>query len=238
MRGSVSLEASWDYASIGAGVHAGASDGVDGVGYHARLHSPRRGRVFPARLVQVERIDLGSLGDQRSLISMLQRLERAEKAGPRTILLLDARSTSGGWAARHEVREALVDVRNAGGHVYAYVENATLGDYYLASVAESIFIHPAGGLATYGLSSDSLYFRGALDKIGVKAEVVKIREYKSAGERFSETEPSPPDREQREALQAGVYDQVLFDIAQARGLSVSQVRQAFDDAPYSPTQAV
>lgn len=238
VRGSVSLEASWDFATVGSGVHVGASDGVDGVGYHARLHSRRRGRVFWPRLVRVERIDLGSLGDQRSLIAMLERLERAEEAGPRTILLLDARSTSGGWAARHEVREALIDVRNAGGHVYAYVENASLGDYYMASVAESVFIHPAGALDTYGLSSSSLYFRGALDKIGVKAEVVKIKEYKSAGERFSETGPTPPDREQREALQAAVYEQVLFDIAQARGLTVSDVRQAFDDAPHGPSEAI
>lgn len=238
LRGSVSLTASWDYATIGSGVHVGASDGVDGVGYHASLHTRRRGRAFWPRLVQVERIDLDSLGDQRSLIAMLERLGRAEEAGPRTILLLDARSTSGGWAARHEVREALVDVRNAGGHVYAYVENAGLGDYYMASVAESVFIHPAGALDTYGISSDSLYFRGALDKIGVQAEVVKIDEYKSAGERFTETSPSPPDREQREALQAGIYEQILFDIAQARGLSVSEVRRAFDDAPHGPTQAI
>ncbi|MGH1339949.1 MAG: signal peptide peptidase SppA [Nannocystales bacterium] len=238
LRGSVSLEASWDFASIGSGVHVGASDGVDGVGYHARLHSRRRGRVFWPRLVRVERIDLGKLGGQRSLISMLDRLERAEKAGPRTILLLDARNTSGGWAARHEVRDAIIDVRNAGGHVFAYVENAGLGDYYMASVAESVFIHPAGALDTHGMSSDSLYFRGALDKVGVKAEVIKIREYKSAGERFSETGPSAPDREQREALQSGIYKQVLFDIASARGLSVSEVRQAFDNAPYGPTQAI
>ncbi len=238
LRGAISLEASWDVVSVGTGLHAGASDGIDGVGYHARFHSRRRGRAFPARPVRIERIDLTSLGDQRSLIDLLERLRRAEEAGPRTILLLDARNTSGGWAARHEVREALVDVRNAGGHVFAYVENAGLGDYYMASVAESVYIHPAGALETYGLSSDSLYFRGALDKVGVKAEVIKIREYKSAGERFTETGPTPPDREQREALQAGVYEQVLFDIAQARGLSVSQVRQAFDEAPYGPTEAI
>lgn len=238
VRGSVSLEASWDFASIGSGIHVGASDGVDGVGYHARLHSRRRGRVFSPRPVRVERIDLGELTNQRSLIAMLERLQRAEEAGPRTILLLDARGTKGGWAARHEVREAIVDVRNAGGHVFAYVENASVGDYYMASAAESVFIHPAGALDTYGLSSNSLYFRGAFDKLGVKAEVVKIREYKSAGERFTETEPSPHDREQREALQKGIYDQVLFDIAQARGLSVSQVREAFDDAPHGPTAAI
>ncbi|MEM6291109.1 MAG: signal peptide peptidase SppA [Myxococcota bacterium] len=191
-----------------------------------------------SRPVDVERIELGSIGSQRGLIAMLERLERARDAGPRTMLLLDARGTSGGWAARHEVREALIDVRNAGGHVFAYVENAGLGDYYMASVAETIFMHPAGSLETYGLSSSSLYFRGALDKVGVKAEVIKIKEYKSAGERFSETAPTPADREQREAIQKAIYEQVLFDIAQARGLTVQEVRTAFDDAPHGPTGAV
>ncbi len=238
LRGSVSLEASWDYASVGTGIHVGASDGVDGVGFHARLHTRRRGRAFWARPVDVERIDLGGLGDQRSLIAMLQRLRRAADAGSRSILLVDARGVGGGWAARHEVREALVDVRNAGGHVFAYVENAGLADYYLASVAEKVLMHPAGSLETYGLASQSLYFRRALDKVGVKAEVIKIREYKSAGERFSEEGPTPPDREQRRALQAATYQQILFDIAQARGLSVGEVRDVFDDAPHGPNEAL
>lgn len=237
-RGSVSLEAAWDFLRVGGGVHAGLSEGLDGVGVMARFSTRRQGRVFWPRRVDAERIDLSSLQDERDLIGMLQRLERARKAGKRAILVVDARGTGLGWASVHEVREALVRVRNAGGHVFAYVENAGLKDYFLATAAEKIYIHPAGGLSIYGMSSTSIYLRGALDKLGVKAEVIKVDEYKSAGERFTNVEPSKYDRDQRTELMADMYTQVVYDTARARGRSLSDMRAFFDEAPYEPEQAV
>jgi protease-4 len=228
LRGSVSLELSWDALSAGAGVHTGVSDGIDGVGYHARFHTWRRGRVFWPRVVAADRLDLRDMDDQRSLVPMLERIERAREAGKRAVLVVDARQVGGGWATLHELREALKRVRNAGGHVFAYVENADLKDYYVASVAERVYIHPAGGLETYGISQTALYFKEALGKIGVKAEVVKVREYKSAGERFDRDEPSEHDAKQRKELQRDVYVRVVWDIAQARGLSTSAVVDMFE----------
>ncbi|MCH9686519.1 MAG: signal peptide peptidase SppA [Deltaproteobacteria bacterium] len=238
LRGGVALEASWDMLTVGGGVHAGVSDGLDGVGFSARLHSRPRGRVVWPRQIDADRFDLSTVGDERSLISMLQRLERAREGGDRSVLVLDARGTGAGWSSLHELRQAIVRVRNAGGHVFAYIENATLKDYYLASVAEQIYVHPAGSLETYGLSATSLYFRGALDKLGVQAEVIKVDEYKSAGERFDRTGPSDPDREQRSELQRDHYDQVIHDVAQARGLALSDVRSRFDQAPWGPNAAI
>ncbi|MEX1368221.1 MAG: signal peptide peptidase SppA, partial [Nannocystaceae bacterium] len=238
LRGGVMLEGSWDVLTASAGIHAGVSEGLDGVGYSARLHSRGQGRVFWPRTIAADRIDLGALSDERDLIALLQRLARAEAAGERAVLVLDARGTSAGWASLHEAREALVRVRNAGGHVYAYLETADLKDYYIASVAERVFVHPAGSLETYGLSSTSIYLRGALDKLGVKAEVIKVDEYKSAGERFDRTGPSEPDREQRSEIQRDAYAQIIHDVAQARGLSLADVRGRFNEAPWGPHQAV
>jgi protease-4 len=238
LRGGVMLEASWDVLSVGAGVHAGASDGLDGVGYVARLHSRQGGRVVWPRQVDADRYDVSTVADERSLIGMLQRLERARIAGERSVLVVDARGVRAGWASLHELREALVRVRDAGGHVFAYLETASLKDYYVASAAERIFVHPAGSLDTHGISSTSLYLKGALDKVGVRAEVVKVDEYKSAGERFDRTEPSEPDRQQRTEIQRDVYAQVVHDVAQARGLSLADVRGRFDDAAWGPHAAV
>ena len=238
LRGSVSLEASWDAVSVGGGVHAGVGDAIDGAGYHARFHTWRRGRVYWPRQVAAERLDLSGMDNQRQLVAMLQRIERAAKAGKRSILVVDARGVGGGWATLHELREALKRVRNAGGHVFAYVENGDMKDYYVASAAEKVYIHPAGGLDTYGLSSTSLYFKDALDKIGVQAEVVRVKEYKSAGERFTNAEPSKYDREQRTELQRDLYDRIVWDIAQGRQMSTQAVRDLFDDAPYGPNEAL
>ncbi|MCA9651407.1 MAG: signal peptide peptidase SppA [Myxococcales bacterium] len=238
LRGGVLLEGSWDVVTAGAGVHAGVSGGLDGVGFGARLHGREQGRVVWPRSIDAERIELGKIGDERELIELLQRVERAEQAGERSVLVLDARSTSAGWASLHELRQALVRVRNAGGHVYAYLEGASLKDYYVASVAEQVFLHPAGSLETYGLSSTSIYLKGAMDKVGVAAEVIKIDEYKSAGERFDRTGPSEPDKAQRQELQRDAYAQIVHDIAQARGLTLAEVRERIDEAPWGPHAAV
>lgn len=238
LRGGVQLEAAWDVVTVGAGVHAGLSEGLDGVGFSARLHSRERGRVFWPRQVDADRFDMSTVADERSLIRMLQRLERAEQAGERSVVVIDARGTGAGWASLHELREALVRVRNAGGHVYAYLESASLKDYYVASVAERVFVHPAGSLDTHGLSSTAIYLKGALDKVGVRAEVVKVDEYKSAGERFDRTAPSEADLAQRTEIQRDTYAQIVHDVAQARGLSLADVRGRIDEAPWGPHAAV
>lgn len=237
IRGSVQLALAWDLVKASGGIHAGLGEGLDGYGLAARFSTARQGRVFWPRLVDVERLDLSAIKNERGLIAVLRRLERAEQAGARTILLLDARGIRLGWASLQELRAALVRVRNAGGHVFAYLEDAKLKDYYLASVAEQVFIHPAGELATFGLASTTLYFRGLLDKLGVKAEALHIDEYKSAHEAFTRTGPSDKDREQRDAYLDDTYAVVVHDIAQARGLSLAQVRDLVDDAPYGPARA-
>lgn len=238
LRGGVMLEGSWDVLTVGGGVHAGVSEGLDGVGYVARLHSRQGGRVVWPRQVDADRYDVSAVVDERSLIGMLQRLERAREAGERSVVVIDARGTKAGWASLHELREALVRVRDAGGHVFAYLEGASLKDYYVATAAERIYQHPAGALETHGISSTSLYLKGALDKVGVRAEVVKVDEYKSAGERFDRTEPSEPDKQQRTEIQRDVFAQVVHDVAKARALSLADVRARIDDAPWGPHAAV
>lgn len=237
VRGSVQLALAWDFVKASGGIHAGLGESLDGYGLAARFSTARQGRLFWPRLVDVERIDLSAVKGERGLIALLQRLQRAERAGARTILLVDARDTRLGWASLQELRAALVRVRNAGGHVFAYLEDARLKDYYLASAAEKIFIHPAGELQTYGLSATTLYFRGLLDKLGVQAEALHIDEYKSAHEAFTRSDPSDRDREQRDAYLDDTYAQIAHDIAQARGLSIAQVRDLLDDAPHAPQRA-
>ncbi len=238
VRGAVQLAVAWDMVKVSGGVHAGLGESLDGFGLAARFSSARQGRVFWPRLVDAERIDLSAVKGERGLIALLERLGRAERAGKRTILLVDARDTKLGWASLQELRAALVRVRNAGGHVFAYLEGAKLKDYYLASAAEKVFIHPAGELQVFGLASTTLYFRGLLDKLGVQVEGLYINEYKSAHERFTRSEPSEKDREQREAYLDDVYAQVVHDIAQARGLDQARVRALVDGAPHGPEQAV
>ena len=238
LRGGVSVTLAFDYASVGVGVHAGLGDGVDGIAYKARFSTLRQGRVVWTRPVDAEKLELAKVDDQRSLIALLRRIEAAEAAGERAILVVAADDFGLGWGAGQELREALKRVRNAGGHVYAWVESPGLRDYWLASVAEKIYTHPAGEFATVGIGSRRLYFRDALAKLGVEVEVARIDEFKSAYENLTRSDRSPEDRKQRELLLDDTWKTVVYDIAQARGLAQAEVRKQVAAAPLGPTQAV
>lgn len=238
LRGGVSLALAWDYGSIGIGTHAGLGGGVDGIAYKARFTTARQGRVVWSRLVDADRYELAKVGNQRGLIAMLRRLERAEAAGERAVIVINADGFDLGWGAGQELRDALRRVRDAGGHVYAYVEEPGLRDYWIASVAEKIYTHPAGQLDTVGLGTRRLYFRDALAKLGVSVEAMHIDEFKSAHENFTRDDRSEADTLQRAELLDDTWETVVYDIAQARGLSKSQVREAVSASPLGPEQAV
>ncbi|MFO7566190.1 MAG: signal peptide peptidase SppA [Enhygromyxa sp.] len=238
LRGGVSLALAWDYGSIGIGAHAGLGGGLDGIAYKARFTSERQGRVYWGRMVDAERYELSKVGNQRGLIATLRRLERAEAAGDRAVIVIKADGFSLGWGAGQELRDALRRVRDAGGHVFAYVEEPGLRDYWIASVAETIYVHPAGALDTVGIGTRRLYFRDALAKLGVSVEAMHIEEFKSAHENFTRSDRSEADTLQRTELLEDTWEQVVYDIAQARGLSKTQVREAVQRSPLGPDRAV
>jgi len=238
LRGSVALGLAFDYGAVETGLHAGLSEGVDGFGVMGRFSSHKQGRVWYPRQVDAERIDLSKVGDERAFITMLERLERARDAKERAVVLLDARDVRAGWATLYELRQVLVEIRNAGGHVFAYTEIGDLKDYYMASVAEHVFVHPAGELQVYGLSATSLYFKDALAKIGIRVEANHIDEYKAAHEPFTRSSRSAADKKQRAALLDDLYATIVYDVARGRGLNLAQVRDLIDDAPYGAERAV
>jgi len=237
LRGGVSVSLAWDYGSVGVGVHAGLGGGLDGISYKARFSTARQGRVAWARQVDIERISLAAVRNQRTLIATLRKLERAEAAGERAVLLIQVDGFGMGWGAGQELRDALIRVRNAGGHVYAWAEAPSMRDYWLASAAEQIYAHPAGALETVGLGTRRLYFRDALAKLGVAVQSIHVDEYKSAHENFTRNDRSEADAEQRGALLEDTWEVVVHDIAQGRGVSKAEVRGLTVDSPIGPEQA-
>lgn len=238
LRGGVSVGFAWDYVSVGIGAHAGLGGGLDGMAYKARFSTARQGRAIWRRPLAIDKISLGKVGNQRSMIATLRKLERAEAAGDRAVVLIEVDGFGLGWGAGQELREAIRRVRDAGGHVYAWAEAPGLREYWLASVAERVYTHPAGQFDTVGLGTRRLYFRDALAKLGVKVQSVHVDEYKSAHENFTRADRSDYDTEQRSALLDDTWETVVHDIAQARGLSKSRVRELVVESPLGPEQAV
>ena len=238
LRGSVALTVAWDYGAVGIGMHSGLGPSVDGVSFKARFSTQKQGRVYWGRRIDVDKYELGQVGDQRTLIAMLRRLERAERAGDRAVILIEADGFGMSWGAGQELRDALRRVRDAGGHVFAWVEQPSLRDYWLASVAEKIYAHPAGQFETVGIGTRRLYYKDALAKLGVQVEAMHIEEYKSAHENFTRSDRSEFDTEQRTVLLDDTWQTVVRDIAQARGLSKSEVRELSVEAPLAPQRAL
>ncbi|TPV93461.1 MAG: signal peptide peptidase SppA [Myxococcales bacterium FL481] len=236
-RGSVGLALAWDYAAVFGGAHSAFGPSLGGYEFGVRFSAKRQGRTYWPRSVDAELIDIGELNDERDLLSALAALHRAKEAGERSVIVLDTRGSKLGWASLQELRQAVIDLRQAGGHVFAYLERASTKDYYLASAAQAVFMHPAGGLSMPGLSTTTLYYKDALAKVGVAVEAIHIEEFKSAHEPYSRSSRSKPDRLQRDAILDAVYTQIRYDMARGRELSITEVTEAIEDSPHTPKLA-
>ena len=137
-------------------------------------------------------------------------------------------SSTTGFATLKEVRQALQRFRATGKPIFAYDIDWRERDYYLGSVANTIAVNPIGSLEINGLSSETTFFTGALQKFGVGVQVTRVGKYKSAVEPFLLTKRSPESREQTEKLLGDLWQEFLTAAGQARKLTVPQLQAIAD----------
>ncbi|WP_346883092.1 signal peptide peptidase SppA [uncultured Algibacter sp.] len=121
------------------------------------------------------------------------------------------------------LRDALLKFKESGKFIVAYADIYTQKDYYLSSVADTIYLNPVGALEFKGLSSERLYFKDFQEKTGVKMEVVRLGKYKSAVEPFLENEMSDNNREQISVYLNSLWKNMKQDISTSRDISVAQL---------------
>jgi protease-4 len=177
----------------------------------------------------------GTALDLLSLISLLRWVR--EDAQLRAVVLTVA-DLDVGWARLQEVRRALLAVRQAGKQVWVHLTEADTREYYLASAADTIMLAPAGHLAVTGIAAETFFFKGALDKLGIQAQVQQAGQYKAAGEPFTRESMSGPHREMLEGLLDDLYGQVVDGIALARNKSKTEVQQLIDQGLFLAREAV
>ena len=124
-----------------------------------------------------------------------------------------------GWSQAQTIRKALNEFKAAGKFIYTYGDYFGQKGYYLASVSDSIFVHPMGGMDFKGLAAEVLYYKDFQEKYGFKMEVVRHGKYKSAVEPYLESEMSENNRTQISSLLESVWGQVSKDIQTSRNLS-------------------
>jgi protease-4 len=128
-----------------------------------------------------------------------------------------------GMAQLKALRDELEAFKKSGKFVYAYSNMYSQKEYFLNSVANTVYINPIGELDFKGLSSEVLFFKDFQEKSGLKMEVIRHGKYKSAVEPFLENEMSPANREQVLALLNSVWNSMVTDISKSRNVSVSQL---------------
>lgn len=126
-----------------------------------------------------------------------------------------------GFATLQEIRAALEDFKTSGKFIVSYSEVYTQKAYFLASVADKIYLNPEGTLDFKGFNSSTLFMKDALDKMGVEMQIVKVGTFKSAVEPFILNGMSPANRQQVESYLGDIYQSFLANIAAARKIPVA-----------------
>ena len=146
-----------------------------------------------------------------------------------------------GSALLEELREGLVDFKESGKFVVSYNEVYSQGQYYLASVADSIYLQPQGGMDWTGLSSSLMFYKGLFDKLDLKAEVFRPTacKYKSAVEPYILDKMSPANREQMQALVNSLWKTIAGSVAESRGIDLAELNRIADNLELSlPEEAL
>ena len=130
-----------------------------------------------------------------------------------------------GMAQTKALRDELEDFKTSGKFIMSYADVYSQRDYYLNSVASTIYINPIGELDFKGLSSEIMFFKDFQEKSGLKLEVIRHGKYKSAVEPFLENKMSDANREQISALLNSVWTNIVADIAKSRKVSVARLNE-------------
>lgn len=141
-------------------------------------------------------------------------------------------------AAWQEARDQLESLKHDGVEVVAYIDRTGGGGYWLASVADTVLLDPIGEIRLVGLHSNPQYYKDAMDKLGVAGYFRRAGEYKGGPEPFTRTGPSAPVQANRDALLDDLYDQIVGDIAERRGMSPLEASEAIDAGPYLGDEAL
>lgn len=132
------------------------------------------------------------------------------------------------FASLQEIRDALIDFKESGKFLVAYADQYTAGMYYLASVADKVIVNPSGAISWHGLSSQPVFYKDLLAKVGVEMQIFKVGTYKSAVEPFIATEMSPANREQVTAFLGSIWNQLVEDISASRSIPADSLNAYAD----------
>lgn len=178
-----------------------------------------------------EDFDFSSFSSKQSmgLDDILKNIEKAAKDDRIKGIFLNLTSVQSGMANLEEIRNALLTFKDSKKFIYAYSEYYTQGGYYLSSVADSIFIHPEGGMDFRGLRAELMFFKGTLAKLELEPQVIRHGKFKSAVEPFVNDKMSPENREQIRTFVDGIWKHFLAQIGASRKIDPAAIQVMADE---------
>lgn len=158
----------------------------------------------------------GDVSRPQTLASLQMAIREAEANKNISAIYLKCKGVSASPATLDALRHSLLNFKKSGKKVIAYGDNYMMGDYFVASVADSLFMNPAGEVILQGIGGTNLYLKDLFDKIGVTFQVVKVGTFKSAVEPYIMNDMSEPARAQLDTLYGYIWQEIRTQIASSR----------------------
>jgi len=230
----VGLDLNLGHLQAGGGAIFGSGD----PGYYATaaLRSYREPGL--PSLKRVARIRIDKTPGVRKHVALLSRLwHLAEDRDVEGVILELRAEPASSLAHAEEVGDAIRMLRASGKKVLCHLEDAGGRSLHVCSQADRIAMNPAGGLRFAGLSSQYMYYGGVLDKLGVRADFVRIAEHKLAAEQFTRKDSTEIGRQDHRELLAAIEGQYMHDVGGGRRIPLSALRAAIAKGPFLAAEA-
>jgi protease IV len=162
------------------------------------------------------------------LVELSKAIRNAQSDDRIKGIFLDLSVVNGGYASIEEIRNMLLDFKQSGKFITSYAENYSEGAYYLASVADRVYLNPLGMVEFNGLDSQMPFIKGTLEKLEVKPEIFRVGDFKSAIEPLILNGMSDSNRVQVSSYLNSIYNSNLQNIARSRNLDFAELRNISD----------
>jgi len=174
---------------------------------------------------------------EKSLLELVSLIQQAKKDKTIKGMILRIDPLEVGWAKLQEIREAILDFKEDGKRVLCFMEMGGNKEYYLASTADKIVMFPSGYLDLSGMSAEVTFIKKTLEKLGIKAELEHIGDYKTASDLVTREKMSEAHKDVVNSLLDDLYEQMTNDISKSRGLSSKELKEKIDSGPFTASEA-
>ena len=170
----------------------------------------------------------GDDSQSTGLNNILSAIKKAKTNDDIKGIYIEAGALITNYATLQEIRNALADFLKSGKWIVAYGDYYTQGAYYVASVANKVYINPKGIVDWHGIGAQTMFYKDFMAKFGVKCEVVKVGTFKSATETFTEEKMSDANRLQTQTFINGTWQNICTAVSRSRGISIDSLNSYAD----------